>query len=284
MYGNGLREAMNGWVRICNVVVGSLLLLGVAVRASTTFTSERDKQTWDALLTTPLDSSALMHAKWVGSILSARWGIVWLALIWGLAIATGGMHPLAIPFVLVSWFIYAAFLASMGIWFSISSKTSQRATVLTILSTIGLGVGHWLPWMCCAFAPTWAGAPSRDLEHLSQAQLGILTPPFVLYWAPFTAEDFRRPNHDDVIERLTLCSLIGLIFWSVAAAGLYGLAATRLRFITHRGVGLKPDLLRADVVRGRPGWAALPPGPSSSRADQSKDDELDNVDSLGGTP
>ena len=54
------------------------MLLAVAVRASGSISGERDKQTMDGLLTTPLDGHTILLAKWVGAILSVRWGWVWL--------------------------------------------------------------------------------------------------------------------------------------------------------------------------------------------------------------
>src|SRR5207249_7534364 len=90
---NSLAHSMNVWVRMCNVVVGSLTCLAVAVRASNSITSERDKQTLDTLLTTPLDSTAILYSKWLGSLLGGRVALIWLTAIWALAIVTGGLHP-----------------------------------------------------------------------------------------------------------------------------------------------------------------------------------------------
>ena len=63
---------MNLWVRGCTAAVGSLTLLAVGVRASTAHSSERDRQTLDSLLTTPLDSTTILVGKWLGAICSVR--------------------------------------------------------------------------------------------------------------------------------------------------------------------------------------------------------------------
>src|SRR5262249_11105257 len=67
-------QAINIWVRMVGSLVACLTLLGVAVRASGSISGERDRQTWDSLLTTPLDSADLLRGKWLGSFCSVRWG------------------------------------------------------------------------------------------------------------------------------------------------------------------------------------------------------------------
>jgi hypothetical protein len=73
---NDFSEAMSHWVRASNVAVGCLTLLAVAIRASTSVTSERDRQTWDSLLTTRLTAKSILRAKWWGSLYGIRWGML----------------------------------------------------------------------------------------------------------------------------------------------------------------------------------------------------------------
>ena len=59
------------------------MIVAVAIRASTGLGSERDRQTLDGLLTTPLSNASLLGSKWLGAVLSVRqawWGLgaVWL--------------------------------------------------------------------------------------------------------------------------------------------------------------------------------------------------------------
>jgi ABC-type transport system involved in multi-copper enzyme maturation permease subunit len=139
-------DSMDPFVRVIGTMVACILLLAVAVRAASAVGTERDKQTLDALYTTPLDSDSILFAKWLGSVLSVRWGWVWLGLIWGLGVVTLGVHILAVPLLLWAWFCYAAFLASLGLWFSVVSRTTLRATMLTLLTTVAAGVGQWMIW------------------------------------------------------------------------------------------------------------------------------------------
>src|SRR5262249_26235723 len=116
---------MNVWVRSVGTIAGSLMLLGVAIRASTSIGSERDKQTYDALLTSPLDSNAILAAKWLGSVLSIRLGWLWIGSVWVLGVLTGGLHIAALPLLIVAWIVYASGYAMLGLWFSMTCATTM---------------------------------------------------------------------------------------------------------------------------------------------------------------
>src|SRR5207248_700973 len=136
-------------VRVAGTLVACLLLMAVAVRASSAVSLERDRQTIDGLLTTPLDSDAILLGKWLGAVFGVRRGWLWLGALWGVGVLTGGLHPLALVLLVVTWLTYAAFLAGLGTWFSVASRTTLRATTWTLLGAVAAALGHWLVWMCC---------------------------------------------------------------------------------------------------------------------------------------
>src|SRR5260221_2754720 len=104
----GRTEQLYLWSGIIGAIVACLLLGGVGLRAASGISGERERNTWDGLLTTPLESSSILWAKWLGSMASVRWGVIWLALIWGGGVAVGGLHWLAIPLLILTWGVYAA--------------------------------------------------------------------------------------------------------------------------------------------------------------------------------
>jgi ABC-type transport system involved in multi-copper enzyme maturation permease subunit len=230
-----LGESMNIWVRGAGTIVGMLLLLAVAVRAATTVSNERDRQTMDSLLTTPLDSTTILFGKWVGAILAVRWGWLWLGLIWGIGLVTTGLHVLALPLVVGAWLVYAAFLSNLGLWFSAVCKTSLRATFWTIMTTLMCFGGHWLCWLCCL--PIFIigqGPPGSIFGDIAQFQLFGLTPPLALGMLAFQGEEFREMgNHDEPI-RFVAYALFGLVIWGAAALGLWGATCARFRAISGR--------------------------------------------------
>jgi ABC-type transport system involved in multi-copper enzyme maturation permease subunit len=243
---NSFPQKMHAWAATVTGAVGFLTILAVSVRAAGTMTGEREKQTWDTLLTTPVDSSAILYGKWLGSILGVRWGMVWLAGIWAVALVTGGIHPLALPVVMLAWFVYAAFFAVLGLWYSTVCKTSLRAMVLTVFSVLTLCGGHWIMWMCCVFAAR--SGPGEAFEILAQAQLGVMTPPFVMGFAAFHEEMLQGSTvrDDEILVRLAAFSLVGLVVWTGACAVLYAITSIRLRILTHRGPGVVAARLEWD--------------------------------------
>ncbi len=58
--------------------LGTLLLLGVAIRAAGSVSGERARHTLDDLLATPLSNRDIIHGKWLGSIVGMRRGWLWL--------------------------------------------------------------------------------------------------------------------------------------------------------------------------------------------------------------
>jgi ABC-type transport system involved in multi-copper enzyme maturation permease subunit len=229
-----LAEEMNVYVRLVGAGICTLSLLAVTVRAASSVSGERDKQTLDGLLTTPLDSSAILFAKWLGSILSVWPAWLWFGFIWLIGLCTDGLHPVAVPLLPVVWLVYAAGAASIGIWYSIVSRTTLRASMWSLLTTLGFGGGHWLLMGMCCYIPlaALANIRGRELEHLAKMEAGQ-TVPFVLAWFAFHQQDFEHHRGSDAIE-LTIYSFFGLGCWAVGAWFIWTAAATRFRQITGR--------------------------------------------------
>jgi ABC-type transport system involved in multi-copper enzyme maturation permease subunit len=210
---------LNHWVRMVGTTVACLMLLGVALRAATSLSGERDRHTLDSLLASPLEGSAIVFGKWLGSLLCVRWGWLWLGLIWALGIATGSLHVLAVPLLLVSWFVHADVAACLGLWFSLVSRTTLRATLGTLLAVLGLWVGHGvLLGMCCL--------PLLLLGLPAPLTLGILA---------FCNEDFPPPFEEAF--PLGLLMLFGLLYWVIFARDVMASVSTRLKGSFSRAPG-----------------------------------------------
>src|SRR5207253_7702589 len=57
-----VEEAVNQWVRSVGTVVASLVLLGIGIRAAGAVSGERDRQTLDSLLTSPVTTKEILFA------------------------------------------------------------------------------------------------------------------------------------------------------------------------------------------------------------------------------
>ena len=204
------RRSLNIWVRVVGTILACLTHVGVAVNAAQSIRLERERDTFDSLLTTPLRSEEILYGKWMGAILSVRRLLPWLALVWGLGVLGGGLNPAAVPLLALTWCVYAAAAASLGLWFSLVSRSSLRAVLYTVLAGVGMSVGHWMIWApCSCVLPYGAG-----LEWVFLAQ-GGLTPPATLgICLPFGYDESFPP---DVLAKFITFALCGDVLWGVFA-------------------------------------------------------------------
>jgi hypothetical protein len=248
-----VNRSMNIWVRVLGSMVACLMLLAVGARASSSISNERDRQTIDALLTSPLDSNAILFGKWIGNVLSVRWAWLWLGVIYLMGLFTGGLHPLALPLLLGAWLIYAFVVSGIGLWFSMVSRTTLRATIWSLLATVGAGVGHWLVWMCCIPLYITIQREPTLLDWFRKFQVG-LTPPLGLgVCFSFCRLDFDSyGRHDDWPVGWILYGLLGVVCWIVAGTALALVNANRFRVLTGRMPVRRPQTPDAqDRIRSR---------------------------------
>jgi ABC-type transport system involved in multi-copper enzyme maturation permease subunit len=235
-----LGETVNLWLRVAGTLVACLLLMTIGVRAASSVSGERDRQTLDSLLTTPLGPSAILGAKWLGSLLSVRWAVLWLAVIWAIGLATGGLHPLALPVLVLAWLVYAAFAAMLGLWFSLTSRTSLRATIWTLLASVAMSVGHWFVMMMCFYVPLQSLAGiDEGLRWLPEFEAFGLTPPVSL--ALLAVQGWELEDHFLLSARdfLRWCelALVGVACWAAATTALWFATVHRFRVLTGRNQG-----------------------------------------------
>lgn len=257
----GFTHAMNYWVAIAGMLVACLTLLGVGIRAAGSVSGERDRQTLDGLLTTPLKSDEMLWAKWLGSLTGLRWGIGWLLLIWGIGVGTFSLHPLMCIALVMTWLVYASVLTLVGLWFSMVSKTTLRATMWTIVVMLGVSIGQWfMTWCCCIPLQLSGLGSSSGLEELYKAVLRLqmsISPPVTLgYMLPWSEEGLFGTSRSYVQDfgpgPMIGFALLGLILWAAAGTLLAILVRARFRELSGRNP-------RIPAQRSRP-RAAAPPG------------------------
>jgi ABC-type transport system involved in multi-copper enzyme maturation permease subunit len=237
--------SMNVWFRIAGTFVGCLMLLMVGVRAATCVSNERERDTFDSLLTTPMSAEGMLFGKLVGNLTSLRIGWLWFGSLVVLAVLTGGLHPLAVPIILAACLTYSVFVTMIGIGYSIYCKSSLNATVMTILTVLFAGGGHWLITSCC-LAPLFGGTlgiifPNAGVErvfekvaeYFAKFEAG-LTPPFVLPWCAFGCEVFEH-NMDRNYWEFVAFSVLGLFIFAVLSIILwFGILTPMFRRMTRR--------------------------------------------------
>src|SRR5262249_58069092 len=116
---------------------------------------------------------------------------------------------------------------TLGLWFSLLTGTSLRATVWTLLTTVGVSLGHWLPWMCCLMLP---GMSVNNLEALGKVQ-GGLTPLAALFFLPCHGGELNSYGGRERWEMLFF-SLFGVFASGGAALLLWSGLTIRFRALT----------------------------------------------------
>lgn len=217
---DSLVQLMNFWVRTATVLMACFMLLAVAVRAAGSVSGERDRQTLDGLLVTPLENGTLLFSKWLGSILSVRGAWLRLGIVWSIGILMGALHPLAAVCLLITWFVFAALLSSLGLWLSVVSRSAHRAIVWTVLFVLG-----------ALLVPAMVVHGWLNLWYSAGPEMLALMPLHFM-----AAMAFSQQEYD--LAPITLAQLLALAIplglWSLAAGGLYLLAGYRFRALTGR--------------------------------------------------
>ncbi len=256
---HNLAEEVNLWVRIAGTGVACMTILGVAIRAANSIGNERERQTMDGLLSTPLESTNILWAKFVGSLCSVRLGWVWLGSIYTVALVLGGLHLFALPIVLTTWFVFSSVAAMIGLGFSMGAHGTLRATVYTVLTCVILGVGHWLLWFCCGPILFFSGTSGDGAKYLVQFQMGV-TPPVMLFFLSFFGDELAAGTGETFWREMIGFSVFGLFLWTLAALFYWnGILVPRFRKITGRDQG--------EEVEGKAGRAQPPPLPVQDPGD-----------------
>jgi ABC-type transport system involved in multi-copper enzyme maturation permease subunit len=207
------------YIQIMTVVLGSIALLGVAVRAGGSIGAEKDRQTYVSLLSSPLTNVEILAAKWLGSVLAVRWVFGLLLVIWLIGLPTGGLHPLALPVLAVIFAVYLSFAASLGMLFAAATKTTLRGIMWSVGTLVFVGGGHWFCTGCCLTAlGVGAALDSREVMSFFLA----LTPPVVMTAGAFNQESLLY-THARPIEEPAMV-LVGLLAFAAGAVVLWFLA------------------------------------------------------------
>jgi ABC-type transport system involved in multi-copper enzyme maturation permease subunit len=222
---------MNYWVRAASAFIGCTMLLEVAVRAASCLSGERDRQTLDGLLATPLDNRTILWEKWLGCVLTQRFTALTLVLVWIVGILTGSLHWLAVPCFVVAWLGYAGFVAGLGLWFSVANRSTLRSVFGTLCALVLM----FLVLLLAAFDIPESWLPPW-LHHLWAF---ILLPPATLALLSFSPADLQNwlTGKLELQYVPLLLALQFLLCW-LAAFGMVILANIRFRVVTGRTSGL----------------------------------------------
>jgi ABC-type transport system involved in multi-copper enzyme maturation permease subunit len=232
-----LGDAINAWVRQVGIAVACLTILGVAIRAASSISGEREQETFESLVASPVGITQICFAKWLGSLWSMRWGFLWLCLVWMLGILTGGLNFVVLPWLVLCWLVYASFFASLGLWFSARTSKTLPATVWTLSATVAISVGQLLPWLLFGMPAIYSRAAwnlqlsTLALRDLELFQVYGMTPPLAFGWLSFRQTNFNffmSSDYDAFAILQTIAA--GLLVWLMGARFLWVRACRRLEW------------------------------------------------------
>ena len=121
-------------------------LLLLTARAAGSITSEKERDCWVSLISTPLEAGQIVKAKILGSLWSLRGLVPFLAVVWLPALLLRPSYFWGIAFTLLDLGILAAFTATLGVYCSQRSKSTLRAMAAALGIAIVVGGGYL---MCC---------------------------------------------------------------------------------------------------------------------------------------
>lgn len=120
----------------------TLWLLAAAGAAASSVTFEREQDTWDSLLSTPLSGWQILRGKFLGALWGLRGFGGILSLFWIVGLAAGAVHPLGLLLALGVVAILTWFVLALGTHASLTGKTTSRALTATVAILIFLNLGY----------------------------------------------------------------------------------------------------------------------------------------------
>jgi ABC-type transport system involved in multi-copper enzyme maturation permease subunit len=136
----GLVDQIGDAIAESATLVAYLIQLSIALRAAVAITSERERSTWDGLLTSPLEGREIVLAKLCGSFYALRWLLVAALWAWTLAFLFGAMTIRDYGFLLLDVVVIGACMSAIGVRISMAAPTGTKA--------MSIAVGLWLAALC----------------------------------------------------------------------------------------------------------------------------------------
>jgi ABC-type transport system involved in multi-copper enzyme maturation permease subunit len=220
-----LTREVNLITRGLTATLGTAIGIGTVLRAAAAVGRERERRTLDGLLTLPGGRDAVLRAKWVGSVLRARYLLLALAALWAVAVCAGGLGVPAVACLLTAGAAHLAASASLGLYVSVVTHGAGRAMVVALAVLL---VAWVLPPVAAGY---WLGAIPAARDHAwltAWLEEGLVAP--VTSWdLAFPGGAAPAPSSDGRTAGLAL----GLATYALAAWLLW--QAARRRFSREAG-------------------------------------------------
>jgi hypothetical protein len=128
------RGRMNQALRQFDTGLYLVGLAAVAAVAATSVTGERERGTWTSLEMTLVTGREVARAKVSGALWAVRGLSVPFAVLWGIGLVTGSVHPVGVLAAAAGIIIFFRYGAALGVLCSMICPTSGRAIVATSIA------------------------------------------------------------------------------------------------------------------------------------------------------
>jgi ABC-type transport system involved in multi-copper enzyme maturation permease subunit len=194
-------------------LVGSGGLLLIAARAAGAITSEKERDCWVPLISTPLEPHEIILGKIAGNLWAARGIFVVLAIIWGLGAVLDPGFLLAIAFMMITLLILAVYASGLGVLFSLWCRTSMRAMAATLATALFAG-GFYL---CCCIPLTFGNSRfgNEAIIILSGCVPFLIGIPGGIY-----VDSISNHNMSEPVPNMIAAYILGTVGYAFAAVVL----------------------------------------------------------------
>ncbi len=135
-------DGLNFQVRFLGTILSTVGLLFVGLSAVGRFSREIERQTLDALLTLPERDAVLATKRYASlrSVLPVGWTLLYIG---GIGIVFRGLHFLALPLLAVAAGVYVSFFVNLGLWLSLTTRSTVRAALLYCVCVTAFPAAVW---------------------------------------------------------------------------------------------------------------------------------------------
>lgn len=133
---DGRRYHLNEALRNLGAGLYLLGLVAATAMAATSVTGERERGTWTSLAMTRVDGREVVRAKVAGALWAVRGLLVPFAVIWGIGLATGSVHPIGVLASAAGLVALLGYGAALGVLSSMTSPNSGRAIVVAFAALL----------------------------------------------------------------------------------------------------------------------------------------------------
>lgn len=221
------RDALSGGLRSLTACLYVLLALLLGAGAATGITMEREKDTWTSLTVTPLEGQEILIGKILGALWRVRGILAALLFVWLIGLICGAVHPLGFLLAIVATSIDLTFIAVLGTYLSLRSKSSARAIAASIAILVFLNGGYLF---CCT--------PAMNGPGSILFTAGVT--PMIVTAAPFSFSDLewflRDPPHAYAPSPTTfvMTGMLSFAFYGVSAFVLLHACLSRFEIEVDR--------------------------------------------------